>query len=63
MIFCCEIVGLCDNIILDARGTTNLGGKTANFSWQLINVYHANGSEIYINQIKQGNYVVWSEVK
>eukprot|EP01083_Nonionella_stella_P056165 148071_1 len=45
-------IGVCDDLILDARGTTNLGGRdNALFEWQ---ISFQNGSE----EIYVGSYIV-----
>eukprot|EP01084_Bolivina_argentea_P033474 61913_1 len=37
-----SIIGSCDNIYVDARGTTMLGGRSANFTWNVRNIYPNN---------------------
>ena len=31
-------IGVCDNLILDARSSTNLGGRDGSFEWQVLNI-------------------------
>eukprot|EP01083_Nonionella_stella_P309112 1093392_1 len=63
-------IGVCDELILDARSTTNLGGRTGLFEWQISiagthHMYHYIGSYVVIGSdslLKDKTYTIEGNV-
>lgn len=39
-----SMIGVCDELILDARNTGNIGGRSATFIWTILNISSSNNS-------------------